>query len=480
MIGPLDRQASLFYFAFAKEVMALSDDLLDALEPLLEDPGLIETATEALAKRSVRSADFGRPSIAPDRLLRCVVLKHLKCWSFRNLEKELRASLLYRRFTRFYEDPIPDFSSFSRTFGLFGKDGTAQLHRRVIQMAEQEAVVKGHKLRTDTTAVETNIHHPTDSSLLADGIRVLTRALKRISAGTQAGAAGVLKIVDHGRAAKRRVLEICRAARTLSKAGSEKLKESYGKLMGLARGVTRQTTKVIEALQAGKLVAKAESLIKVLRAEAQLRHFLPLTERVLAQTQARIFEGQTHYPNKLLSLFEEHTVVIRKGKAHKPTEFGRLVRIDEVENGIVSNYQIAANNLADQLQWGPALQAHTEIFGRPPWLAAADRGCWSTANERVAQQLGVARVVLPARGRLSKERSTRQKQRWFRRGQGWRAGIEARISILKHPFGMRRAHYKGEIGFERYVGCCVIAQNLAAIVRTKRAKIKKERYSPSG
>ena len=469
MIGRTARQASLFYFAFAKEAAAITDDVLDPLDEVLNDPGLIELASQALAKRSIHSEDFGRPSIAPDRLLRSLSLKHLKGWSFRQLERELRASLLYRRFTRFYEDPIPDFTSFCRTFALFGKDGTARVHARVVQIAREQSVAQGQRLRTDTTAVETNIHHPTDSSLLADGIRVLTRGLKRISAACEAGA---LKVVDHQRAAKRRVLEICRAAKTLSEAGREKLKQSYGKLIALTRGLTRQSTKVLDELKAGKLVVHADMLLAVLQAEAQLRHFLPLTEKVIAQAQARIFEGQTHYPDKILSLFEEHTVVIRKGKAHKPTEFGRLVRLDEVENGIVSNYSIAANNMADQQQWKPALEGHKQIFDRAPQLAAADRGFWSMANEELAQELAVKRTVLPARGRLSKQRAARQKERWFRRGQGWRAGIEGRISTLKHQFGMLRAHYKGEVGFERYVGCCVVAQNLVAIVRNKRDKTK--------
>lgn len=471
MIGRTIRQASLFYVAFAKEAAAITDDLLDPLDQLLEDPLLLNLASEALAKRRLRSSDFGRPSIAPDRLLRCVVLKHLRNWSFRQLERELRASLLYRRFTRFYEDSIPDFTSFSRTFALFGKEGTAQLHARVVQMAKEQAVAAGRNLRTDTTAVETNIHHPTDSSLLADAIRVLTRGLKRISAGCQAGA---LQVVDHRRATKRRVLEICRAAKTLTAAGRQKLKDSYSKLLGLAGGVVRKTAQALEQLKAGQLVAQSQMLATVLQAEAQLRHFLPLTQKVIAQTNARIFEGQTHYPDKILSLFEEHTVIIRKGKAHKPNEFGRLVRMDEVENGIVSRYHIAANNMADQQQWKPALQSHLEIFNHPPRLAAADRGFWSGANEALAEQLGVKRAILPGRGRLSKERAARQKERWFRRGQGWRAGIEARISTLKHRFGMARAFYKGEVGFERYVGSCVIAQNLVAIVRNKSAKTKEQ------
>jgi IS5 family transposase len=144
-----------------------------------------------------------------------------------------------------------------------------------------------------------------------------------------------------------------------------------------------------------------------------------------------------------------------------------LVRIDEVDNGLVSNYAVAPGNLGDQQQWMPALQAHVELFGRAPQLAAADRGFWSSANEKAAFGLGVKQVVLPGCGRLSATRAARQKQRWFRRGQGWRAGIEARLSTLKHCFGMRRAFYKGEIGFERHVGWCIIAHNLVAMSRAR-------------
>jgi IS5 family transposase len=394
-----------------------------------------------------------------------VVLKHLKGWSFRQLERELRTNLLYRRFTRFYEDPIPNFSSFSRTFALFGRDGTAQIHQRVVQRAREAAIIEGKKLRTDTTAVETNIHHPTDSSLLADSLRVLTRSLKRIADGCR----GVeLEVVDHARAAKYRVLEICRAAKNLTEAGRTQLKESYKKLMAMTRQVALQATMALEHLGAGELTARSDRFFQVLKAESCLRHYLPLVEKVITQSQARILQGDTRHPEKILSLFEPHSVVIRKGKAHKPNEFGRLVRIDEVEHGIVSHYAVAAGNPCDQTQWEPALSAHLEIFGQAPRLAAADRGFWNTANEKLAAEVGVKQVVLPGRGRLSQSRAQRQKQRWFRRGQGWRAGIEARVSTLKHRFGMKRAFYKGEVGFERHIGWTVIAHNLVAMTRPIR------------
>ena len=222
---------------------------------------------------------------------------------------------------------------------------------------------------------------------------------------------------------------------------------------------------MLEDLKDGQLVSRPEAFFQVGAAEASLKHYLPLVEKVITQSQVRIFQAQTHHPDKILSLFEPHSVVIRKGKAHKPNEFGRLVRIDEVEKGLVSHYAVAPGNLCDQQQWMPALQAHVELFGRVPQLAAADRGFWNSPNEKAATQLGVKQVVLPGRGRLSATRAARQKERWFRRGQGWRAGIEARLSTLKHRFGMKRAFYKGEIGFERHVGWCIIAHNLVAMSR---------------
>ena len=462
MIGRTVRPASLFAFAFFKEAAVISDPVLDAVDRLLEDLALLSLSTQALAGRSPGSNQVGREGIAPDRLLRCVVLKHIKGWSYRELHRELRASLLYRRFTRFYEDPIPDYSNLCRAFALFGKEGTEQIHRRIVQQAKETAIIAGKKLRIDTSAVETNIHHPTDSSLLADSLRVMSRSLQRIAQGCQSSE---LCIVNHARAAKHRVLEIGRAARTFTQAGQEQLKQSYKKLIGLTQGVRTQAGAVLQALQDGQLVARPEAFFKVVAAEASLKYYLPLVEKVITQSQARIFQAQTRHPDKILSLFEPHSVVIRKGKAHKPNEFGRLVRIDEVEKGLVSNYAVAPGNLCDQQQWVPALQAHVELFGQAPRLAAADRGFWNHANEKAALQLGVQQVVLPARGRLSPSRAARQKQRWFRRGQGWRAGIEARLSTLKHRFGMQRALYKGEIGFERHVGWCIIAHNLVAMSR---------------
>jgi len=407
MIASTHHQSWLFFLPLAQQAALLKDDLLDPVDHLLEDPELVELVRHCLAHRFPASTRSGRIGMAPDRLLRSCVLKHLKGWSFRDLERELRSNLIYRRFTHFDAEAIPRYNCFSRLFALLGPDVTQQIHQRVVGLACEQGVAQGRKLRTDTTVVESQVHYPTDSSLLGDSIRVLSRCLHKIAGQCKRG---TLAVVNHGRAVKRRLLEISRAAKTLTQANQQRMKEGYEKLLALTGGVVRQAGTVVQRWEKGKLRVVGSGL----QAETQigqLRHFLPLVEKVIHQTKERVWEGNTHVAGKVLSLFEPHTQVIRKGKAHKPNEFGRLVRIDEVENGIVSGYEVLEGNPDDTTSWMPALKQHQAGFGQVPQMATADRGFFSAQNEGGARELGVEKVALPARGRLSKTRAKRQKER---------------------------------------------------------------------
>jgi IS5 family transposase len=172
----------------------------------------------------------------------------------------------------------------------------------------------------------------------------------------------------------------------------------------------------------------------------------------------------------MLSLFVPKTFVIRKGKAHKPTEFGRLIDIVEVENGFVSDYRVLDGNPSDGTLLIPALQRHIKRFGRPPRLVATDRGFWSAANEEAAHKLGVKQVAIPIKGKVSKLRLRIQRSRWFRKAQRWRAGGEGRIGILKNNYGLDRCMYKGDTAMERWVGWCVFANNLVVVARALRRR----------
>ena len=471
MIGTTTHQSWLFYLPLAQQAALLKDDLLDPVDTLLADPELVGLVRTCLAGRCPKSMRTGRTGIAPDRVLRCCVLKHLKGWSFRELERELRSNLIYRRFTRFDAEVTPDFSTFSRVFAVLSPAVTEKIHARVVGVARERGVARGRKVRVDTTVVESNIHYPTDSTLLGDGIRVLTRGLVRVAAECRRGA---VDVVNHGRAVKYRLLEISRAAKSLTMASRQRMRDSYQKLVALTHRVVRQARDVVRRLAGGRLKVVGDPL-HVQAQAGVLQHVLPLVEQVIAQTRARVWGGDRHVPGKILSLFEPHTQVIRKGKAHKPNEFGRLVRLDEVEHGVVSGYQVLEGNAADTNSFLPALDHHQACFGHAPDLATADRGFFSAANEREAQARGVTQVALPARGPLSRTRAVRQKHRWFRRALRWRAGCEATISTLKHPFSMVRATYKGEYGFQRYVGWCVITKNLCAIARWQTRRTRHRR-----
>jgi IS5 family transposase len=185
-----------------------------------------------------------------------------------------------------------------------------------------------------------------------------------------------------------------------------------------------------------------------------------LTVRVLKQTKARVLAGNQHYTDKLYSIFEVHTEAIRKGKLSKPTEFGKLVKIQEAEHQIITNYEVFAVRPADQELLIPAIEKHREIFGCVPRLVATDAGFFSLENVRQAKDLGVKRVAVPNNKGRNPARSKEQKQRWFRRAQRWRVGCEGRISVLKRRQGLRRCRYRGMDGMERWVGWAVIADNL--------------------
>src|SRR5438552_14992470 len=218
MLSSTQHQSWLFYLPLAQQAALLKDDLLEPVDHLLDDSLLVDLVRDCLASRRPASARNGRPGIAPDRLLRCCVLKHLKGWSFRDLDRELRSNLVYRRFTRFDAEVTPDFSTFSRTFALLTPQVTEQINQRVVSLAREQGIARGRKLRTDTSVVESNVHYPTDSTLLGDGIRVLSRSLERIAAECKDGA---LNVVHHGRAVKYRLLEIARAAESLTDASKQ-------------------------------------------------------------------------------------------------------------------------------------------------------------------------------------------------------------------------------------------------------------------
>ena len=420
------------------------------VDQALDDARLLEIIQDAWKRLCKKSKTRGRPGTPAEVILRLLVLKHIRDWSFEELEREVCANFVYRQFTRIGGGKVPDNKSISRFGRRLGPGVIEELQQRVVAIAQEKKIVKGRKLRVDTTVVETNIHYPTDSTLLDDGVRVLTRVMKKVTA---IGGVVVTRLRDRTRSVKRRVLEIARASRDKGERGRQKLAAAYRKLLEISSRVVGQAKKF-----SAELSNRRRAVLR--RAKEQLDEMIPRVQQVMRQTRQRVLRGDTRAEGKIVSVFEPETEVIRKGKANKPTEFGKLIKIQEAENQIVTHYEIYDRRPSDSELLTPAIKKHIEQFGRAPHLAAADTGFFSAANEASAQQLGVKWVAVPSQSTKSAARKQTQKKRWFKKAQAWRTGCEGRISVLKRRHGINRSRYRGTEGMRRFVGLGVIADNL--------------------
>lgn len=439
----------------AEAVEDLWEPWMRHADKALEDDALLFIIQQELAKRCRKSKTRGRKATPAEVVLRMLLLKHVRDWSYEVLSREVRANLVYREFTRIGGEKVPDDRTMGNLARQLGPEVIEKLHRRVVEIAQENKIAAGRKMRVDTTVVETDIHYPTDSSLLGDGVRVLTRIMKRVTAVV--GKAGTR---DRSRSAKLKVLAIARASRNKTEQGRQKMKNAYVKLLEITSRVTGQAKKFSREI-AGRVQRGNLSVLH--KAKKQLDEMIPRVQQVLRQTRERVLRGNTQANGKLLSVFETHTEVIRKGKANKPNEFGKLVLIQEAENQIVTHYQVCDQRPADSSLLEGCLEQHAEQFGRAPESVAADTGFFSAANESKAEQRGVSRVSIPSHDTKSPARKQRQKQRWFKKLQKWRTGCEGRISVLKRRHGLRRSLYKGPDGIRRWVGLGVIADNVIHI-----------------
>jgi IS5 family transposase len=253
-----------------------------------------------------------------------------------------------------------------------------------------------------------------------------------------------------------RLHDIAIAARQKGAAGEEKRRTIYKGLLSVTRKIVNQARRVAGEVE--QLGARKRKQVSGLR--RQLTTMIERVQQVVKQTRVRVFGGDTKFPQKIVSVFEPQTEIIRKGKASKPTEFGKMVKVQEAENQIVTHYEVYDERPADSALLLEAVGIHEEQTGLIPRIVAADAGFYSQANEKRLEEMGVINVSVPSRNTRSQKRRAHQKKRSFKEGQRWRTGCEGRISVLKRRHGLNRCLYRGQDGMKRWVGLGVIADNL--------------------
>jgi transposase, IS5 family len=460
----IDRYDPVNLFALVPQLELEMEPALSHLDRLLDDDVLFQQVKQDLSQRFPLSPRRGRRSTPVEVILRLLVVKHLYGWSYEQTEHFVNDSLVLRQFCRLYLAKAPDDTTLLRWANLIQPATLHALLDRVVELARTNKVTRGRKLRIDGTVVETNMHYPTDSTLLADGVRVLSRTLTKaraVVAQTAAVGRGVFR--NRSRSAKQQARRILEATRQRGQQAEQTLQAAYHHLLATTQAVVKQARQAVTMLhhQANGTAQKLAETLQV---------FIPRVEQVITQTTRRVLHGETVPAHeKIVSLFEPHTAIIRKGKLAQPTEFGRVVWLDEVDGGIISRYAVLEGNPREETQVHPSIAHHLALFDHPPNLVAGDRGTYSPTGERYAQDQGVKQVVLPQPGRKSAARQAYEQQRWFRCGRRWRAGIEGRISGLKRRHGLDRCLYHGDTGMERWVGWGVIAHDLRVIARTVAA-----------
>ena len=431
---------------------------LKKIDVYLEDEKLYRLIRDDLSKRYPKTKETGRNSTPVEVVLRMLVVRRLYSYSYEETVERVQDSLSLRQFCRVYLHDVPVDTTLIRCANVIQPKTLEKFNERIIELAVERKVTRGRKLRTDGTVVESNIRPPSDNRLLADGVRVLARTVVR--------ARELLKqtiqppFEDFTQTAKQLARQIGETLRKKTDVAKSAGRQQYQELLEMTRKTVTWAHQTKKQLRSS-CEAKAQRLVQTFET------FLQRTEQVIDQTIRRILQGeQVPASEKIVSLFEEHTDIICRGKESRPVEYGHKIWLNEVEGGLVSHYRILDGNPSDEDQWKPSLKAHLKTFHQPPQQASGDRGLFSEPNEQLAHDLGVKRVILPKRGYRSKTRLKHEHKAWFVKGRHWHAGVEGRISVLKRAHDLGRCLAHGLNSFKCWVGWGIIAGNLAVLGRT--------------
>lgn len=450
MLRLSEDQPSLWESVLPPDLFRMSEELTE-VDCLLDDERFFAPFRERFLTR------MGRPTVPVATYLRMMYLKRRYELGYETLVKEVKDSLTWRRFCRLsLEGKVPDSTTLIKLSHKYGEDTLRELNEALVLKLKEKKVIRGRKLRIDTTVIEADIHYPTDTGLLADGAKVITRTvvkIKKLVTGIGKG------FVNHTRKVKKTYLAINKVLKNRVKRTNPALVKAKRELVEIVDDVMTTAKKVLCELDTMK-----NKPCHVKGLEKQLDGWLEATSKVVEQSR-KVLNGRVNLKDRLVSLFDVGARPIKKGKLRAATEFGRKLLIGDTDHGIITTYQVYEGNPSDTNLLKPGVKGHRRLFRKRLKAVATDRGFYSKKNEEWLEGSGVTQVSIPVRGKASKERHQKQKEPWFRRLQRFRAGSEGRISVLKRKFGLRRSMMRGGDGTGIWVGQGIFTHNLWQAVR---------------
>ena len=445
-------QMSLFHpvgrNSMVKELEQMSK-VLDA------NPKLMDLVFQDLTKTS--RPDTGRKGMTAEQVLRCAVLKQYRELTYEELAFHLEDSDAFRTFSRLEMGQYPSRSILQENIKAIREETWEAIHGEIIGYAQREKIETGRTVRVDSTAVETDIHHPTDSTLLADGIRIITRWLTQ---GKELSPQPCYHFSDHQRVVKKRVMTILNARKDAVR------QSAYRDLLRYAGCVVDYAMAAISELASyeGHTLPDTFTGRELAR---RLERAVGILRKVIDQTERRVFKGEkVPASEKIVSFFEDHTDIIVKGR--RDTEYGHKVFLTGGASTMILGCLIVRGNPADTDQYQPLLEQQKQWYGRMPRQVTADGGFASRNNLAFAKENHVKDAVFAKRKGLSILEMA--KSSWvYKKLRNFRAGIEAGISTLKRAFGLDRCTWSGWEGFKRYVWSSIVSYNLLVLARIRLA-----------
>ena len=434
------------------------DPALQRIADFLKQHAILVELVRQDLQRGLKKPDVGRRGITPEQTLRSLILMRVKNLDYRDLRDRVNDGFTLRSFTQFDSHAVPKHDAFNRAFNRLTPATLAAINQLVVQSAVELGLEDGKQLRVDTTVVETNVHYPTDATLLWDSVRTITRLIDDLDERLPRGVKG---FINRTRRARRRMQAI---QRMTARQREQQQTPKYRELIRITEPVVRDAK---QAVSAAKRIRRVDAVTHAAMDEIckQITSFCQWGERVIDQTRRRILQGETvPAEEKLYSIFEPHTDLIKRGKTLKPVEFGHKVFLAESSHGLITDYRVLEGNPVDSEQVQASLDQHQKTFQKAPEDYAADRGFYSAENVQNCKDAGVSQVCIPQRGgQRTAEQEELERSRAFKKGQRFRAGIEGRISVLFRGRGMKRCLFKGRERFEILVGAAVLANNLMRI-----------------